>query len=68
MRYFLIDLERSVASGAVYYWKQNRHGYTRNLEEAGRFLEEEADRQVKQDFDARTIKVAEKTIENILKS
>ncbi|MEH7114528.1 hypothetical protein V7124_19505 [Neobacillus niacini] len=65
--YYLIDWERTIGSGMVHYWKANRHGYTRNIAEAGRFDEPVAQRICDEDFDNRTVMVSEKVVEKILK-
>ena len=65
--YYLIDLERSILSGNVFYLKQNKHGYTRDVFEAGMFPEEMADEIVKEDFDKRTVMVTEETVRKLFK-
>lgn len=64
----LIDLERSIPSGIIFYWNQNRHGYTSNVQEAGRFSDEVAAEIVQDDFDRRTISIDENVVKKILKS
>lgn len=54
---YLLDLERTLLSGAPCYWKQNKHGYTYNIEFAGLFNEELADEIIKNDLDKKTVKV-----------
>lgn len=66
MKFYLIDLERSVVTGVVHYWKENRHGYTTVLKEAGLFDEEAAKEIVASDFDERTIMASMKVVENII--
>jgi hypothetical protein len=68
MEFYLIDLERTIGSGMVHYWKANRHGYTRNIAEAGKFDEPVAKRIVDEDFDKRTVMVSESVVEKILKN
>lgn len=63
----LMDLERSIRSGYVYYWKPNRMGYTSNLEEAGRYQEEEAKQIAESDFDKRTVVINQSIIDNIIR-
>jgi hypothetical protein len=63
----LIDLERSIASGMIYYWNQNKHGYTRDINEAGIFSEAAAEAIVNDDFDKRTIAINTEVVERILK-
>jgi hypothetical protein len=63
----LVDLERSISSGYVTYWKPFKRGYTTNLEEAGRYLEEEAKEIEANDFDKRTVAINQSVIDNILR-
>lgn len=65
--YYLIDLERTIGSGLVHYWKANRHGYTRDIQEAGLFDEPVAARLVEGDFDKRTVMVSEETVKGIIR-
>jgi hypothetical protein len=66
MDYFLLDLERTLSSGVPCYWKQNKHGYTYNIEQAGLFTEEQATEVVSSDLDKTTVKIHYKTVEKIL--
>jgi len=50
-KYYLIDLERTVPSGIIHYWKQNRYGYVTDRKEAGRFSYEFARSTVNEDRD-----------------
>lgn len=63
----LIDLERSIPSGIIFYWNQNKHGYTPNVREAGRFSDEAAATMVQEDFDKKTISIDENVVKRILK-
>ena len=67
MKYYLIDLERSMRTGSIYYWKPNKFGYTTDLREAGLYDEKEAKDIVDDDIDKRTVLVSELTVKNILK-
>lgn len=67
MKYYLIDLERSMRTGLIYYWKPNKFGYTTDLREAGLYDEKEAKDIVDDDIDKRTVLVSELTVKNILK-
>lgn len=40
MNYYLMDLERSVSTGEVHYWKEDKRGYTKEIDEAGLYTEE----------------------------
>lgn len=67
IEHILIDLERSIKLGHVHYWKPRKMGYTTKLNEAGFYIEEEAKRIEKEDFDHRTVAVPKHVIDNILK-
>lgn len=62
----LLDLERSIKSGYVYYWKPNKIGYTNSINEAGLYDEEEANKIAAEDFDKRTVVINQSVIDNIL--
>ncbi|MCU6603804.1 hypothetical protein OCO53_25525 [Peribacillus frigoritolerans] len=62
----LIDLERSIPSGIIFYWNQNKHGYTTNVRDAGRFDDEQAAQIVAEDFDSRTVSIDETVVSKIL--
>jgi len=64
--YYLLDLERTIASGRTWFWKRNRYGYTQFLSQAGLFEEEEVRNIVTSDFDNRTIMIHAETVEKIL--
>jgi hypothetical protein len=66
MKYFLMDLERTLLSGVPSYWKSNKRGYTYNIHEAGLYDEKQAEKIAEEDFDKRTVKINSKTVENIL--
>ncbi|MFP5109690.1 hypothetical protein ACSU6B_23470 [Neobacillus sp. C211] len=68
MRYYLIDLERTISSRMVHYWKANKRGYSPLIEEAGLYSEEAATEIVEGDFDKRTVMVSEDTVKGILKN
>lgn len=68
MNYYLIDLERSVSSRLVHYWKANKHGYTPVISEAGLYTLEAATEICESDFDKRTVMVSEDTVKGILKN
>lgn len=64
--FYLMDLERTIANRIPYYWKGNRHGYTPNIELAGLFAQEFAEKIVKQDFDSLTILIRQDSVFKIL--
>jgi hypothetical protein len=64
--YVLIDLERTIGTGRTHYWKRNKHGYTTEPREAGRFSRTEAVVIVDDDFDQRTTVVSEDVVNKIL--
>jgi hypothetical protein len=66
MKYFLMDLERTLGSGVPAFWKANKRGYTYNIHEAGLYSEKEAEKIVEADFNERTIKISRKAIEDFL--
>ncbi|AIY85234.1 hypothetical protein U729_3174 (plasmid) [Clostridium baratii str. Sullivan] len=59
MKYLIVDLDRTIATGTVHYWKQNLHGYTTAKEEAGTFLFEIANRLAVNDIERKTCIVPE---------
>lgn len=65
--YYLIDLERSVQSKMVFYWRPNRQGYTTDLENAGVYKERDSEELVDTDINKTTIRVSKETINSILK-
>ncbi|MCM3773996.1 hypothetical protein SAMN04487777_11728 [Priestia aryabhattai B8W22] len=62
---YLMDLERSIYSGMVTYWKANKSGYTTNLQRAGLYPPEEAKEIAENDFDKRTVIVDEEVVKRI---
>lgn len=50
MEYLLIDLERSIGSGIVHYWRGNSWGYTTDIREAGHFSAKETRAVIEGDF------------------
>lgn len=66
-KYILIDLERSLGTGRVHFWKLNRRGYTTAPGTAGKFSEGEAEQIATSDYDNRTVKVNEKDFKKILR-
>ncbi|MFP5116125.1 hypothetical protein ACSU64_27845 [Bacillaceae bacterium C204] len=68
MNYYLVDWERSLKLGRVFYWRSGQTGYTTLLEEAGLYNEAVAARICEEDFDQRTTMVSEKVVKGIFKS
>lgn len=64
--YYLMDLERTIGTGIVHYWRRNKYGYTPYIGEAGLFPEEEAMEIFKNDLDFKTIAIPVDTIKRIL--
>jgi hypothetical protein len=56
-QYVLIDLERSIKSSMVHYWKKNQRGYTMTPGEAGKYEEAQAAEIVAGDLDRVTIAI-----------
>jgi len=44
MKYFIVCPERMKDEEDVVWWKPNYRGYTKNIEEAGRYTKEEVDK------------------------
>jgi hypothetical protein len=65
MKYYLLDIERTIGHGIPTYWNQNRHGYTTDLEAAGLFSKEIAENIVNSDIDKWTVKVSQQQVEKI---
>lgn len=66
MKYYLMDLERSIQSGEVHYWKASRRGYTKDIEEAGEYTEETALEIIATDFDRRTVMIPKSVVTEIM--
>ena len=66
MEYFLLDLERTLLSGVPAYWKGNKHGYTYDIKDAGKFQEQAATLIVESDRDTATVKVPMKLVLKVL--
>lgn len=64
--YYLVDLERSIPTGRLFYWKAGRRGYTDNLADAGIYQEDEALQIALDDLDKRTILIKFTTVKNLL--
>lgn len=59
MKYLIIDLERTIGTKEVHYWKQNLHGYTTVKEEAGKFSFETANKLAVGDIERKTCIIPE---------
>jgi hypothetical protein len=55
--YLLMDLERTIGTNIPVYWKPNKRGYTKILEQAGLYTSKEASAIVESDFDNTTVKI-----------
>lgn len=66
MTYFLMNLERTIATGVPTYWKGNRHGYTYKIDAAGIFSNEIAEQIVKNDRNKTTIMIPTAVVAKIL--
>jgi len=62
---YLMDLERSIYSGMVTYWKANQNGYTTNLQRAGLYSPEAAKEIAEKDFDKSTVVIDEEVVKKI---
>lgn len=65
-KYYLLDLERTIYNGVPFFWKYNKHGYTRFIEQAGLFNYEVAEKIEALDHDHTTVKIHEDLIFRIL--
>jgi hypothetical protein len=65
--FYLLDLERTITTGRVFYWKANKHGYTDDITEAGLFTAEAAAEIVYNDFDKRTVTIHKNVVDKLLK-
>lgn len=64
--YLLMDLERTLETGAPCFWKGNKFGYTYKFEYAGIFSKELAEEIAKNDLDQKTVLVPLVLIHKIL--
>lgn len=64
--YYLLDLERTIATNIPVYWKQNKHGYTKYLEQSGLFSKQQATEIVESDFNKATVMIHQDLIFKIL--
>jgi hypothetical protein len=64
--YYLLDLERSIPTGYMYYWKAGKRGYTTDISEAGLYHKPQAKEICESDKDQRTIMINEKTVERLM--
>lgn len=56
---YLIDLERSLQTGIVHYWKPFNLGYTTNFKDAGTYPESIAKKMQESDVNKTTIAILE---------
>ena len=63
--FYLVDLERSIRTGVVHYWKANKMGYTRDLDEAGLYEHKEAVNTVSADIQGLTVMVSSEQVKKI---
>jgi hypothetical protein len=63
---YLLDLERTIATGKAFYWKGNKHGYTSDIRQAGKWKKEFCESIIERDFYKDTILITEETVERIL--
>lgn len=65
-RYYLLDLERSLGFGRLFFWKNHRRGYTSSLNQAGLYPKHQAEHIVKTDLDLTTVMISQKKVFAIL--
>jgi hypothetical protein len=63
--YYILDLGRSIVLNKLVFWKQNKHGYVFEVNEAGIFTEEQAEEIVKKDINKLTCSVSADKIERL---
>lgn len=63
----LIDLERTLGTGMVHFWKRPEFGYTTKPGEAGHFHKDRAAAIAEQDQDRNTVVVPVEQFEQILR-
>ena len=64
--YYLMDLERTLSTGVPYFWKNNKRGYTYDIQEAGLYQKKSAEAITKGDLDKRTVLIPLDTVADIL--
>jgi hypothetical protein len=65
MKYYLLDIEKTIGHGIPIYWKKNRLAYTADLKEAGLFRKDIAEMMVDSNIDKWIVKVSQQQIEKI---
>lgn len=66
-KYYLLDLERTIVYERPFFWKGNKHGYTKSLEHAGLFPKEIAQQIVDHDdIDRTTVMISQTQMVRIL--
>lgn len=63
--YILIDLERSLKTGRLFFWRENARGYTDDLAEAGAYEAGKAYAQCYGDLDGRTVAMKKEEAESL---
>ena len=64
--YYLIDWERTLRNGLVYYWVAKKHGYTAIRKNAGQFTKAEARKAVKDDINNKTCMLAVEFVNKVI--
>jgi hypothetical protein len=64
--YYLLDLERSIRTERLHYWKKNKHGYTTIVEEAGLFSVDDAVHIANADMDNYTVMIDKTVVDKLL--
>jgi hypothetical protein len=65
-QFYLLDLERSILTGAMYFWKGDKRGYTTEILKAGIYPEEIAKEIVMRDLDKRTVMFSAEVVVKLL--
>jgi hypothetical protein len=66
VKYYLLDLERTIGFNRPFFWKPNKRGYTGSLKLAGLFSKGMAEKIVADDFNKTTILISQSWIHKIL--
>lgn len=62
MRYYLVDLERTIINKRPIYWNVNQRGYTEDKDSAGTFIFENALALCQNDIDYKTLMLPSESV------
>lgn len=66
MDFVLIDLERSLKSGHITYWKDGEMGYTTDIKYAGLYTSSETVKIITADLDTLTVSISSANVDKVL--